>query len=72
VFDGMSADVMLVIATDERGVRVCALCDLAQSAVTRRPVETIDPSRPAAQIRFEGARAEALPQGDDCRLATPA
>ena len=65
VFDGMSADVMLVIATDEHGVRVCALCDLAQSGVTRQAVETIDPSRPAAQIRFEGARAEALPQGDD-------
>jgi acyl-CoA dehydrogenase len=65
VFDGMSAAVMLVIATDERGARVCTLCDLAQAAVVRQPVETIDPSRPAALIRFEGAPAEALPQGDD-------
>jgi acyl-CoA dehydrogenase len=65
VFDGMSATVMLVIATDEHGDRVCALCDLAQPGVMRQPVETIDPSRPAALIRFEGALAEALPQGDD-------
>ena len=65
VFDGMSAAVMLVIATDERGARVCTLCDLAQAAVMRQPVETIDPSRPAALIRFEGASAETLPQGDD-------
>jgi acyl-CoA dehydrogenase len=64
VFDGMSAAVMLVIATDEHGARVCALCDLAQPGVMRQPVETIDPSRPAALIRFEGAVAEALPQGD--------
>jgi acyl-CoA dehydrogenase len=64
VFDGMSAAVMLVVATDEHGARVCALCDLAQPGVTRQPVETIDPSRPAALIRFDGAHAEALPQGD--------
>jgi acyl-CoA dehydrogenase len=65
VFDGMSAAVMLVIATDERGARVCALCDLAQPGVMRQPVDTIDPSRPAALVRFEGAPAEALPRGDD-------
>jgi acyl-CoA dehydrogenase len=65
VFDGMSAAVMLVIATDEHGARVCTLCDLAQAGVMRQPLEMIDPSRPAALIRFEGAPAETLPQGDD-------
>jgi acyl-CoA dehydrogenase len=65
VFDGMAAAVMLVIAKDEQGERVCALCDLAQPGVIRQPAETIDPTRPAALIRFEGAVAEALPHAGD-------
>jgi acyl-CoA dehydrogenase len=65
VFDGMAADVMLVIAKDARGALVCVLCDLTQPGVIRQPVETIDPTRPAALIRFEGAFGEPLPRGDD-------
>src|ERR1700677_3061427 len=65
VFDGMAAAVMLVVAKDERGAPVCALCDLTQPGVTRLPAETLDPTRPAALIRFEGAPAEALARGDD-------
>jgi acyl-CoA dehydrogenase len=64
VFDGMAAAVMLVIASDEEGAAVCALCDLAQPGVIREPAETLDPTRPAALIRFEGAHAEVLPHGD--------
>jgi len=63
VFDGMAAAVMLVIAKDEQGEQVCTLCDLAQPGVTRERAETIDPTRPAALIRFEGAIAAALPHG---------
>ena len=65
VLDGMAAAVMLVVAKDERGERVCALCDLTQSGVIRQPAETLDPTRPAALIRFEGAVAAALPHGND-------
>jgi acyl-CoA dehydrogenase len=65
VFDGMAAAVMLVVAKDERGAPVCALCDLTQAGVIRQPAETLDPTRPAALIRFEGAPAEALARGDD-------
>jgi acyl-CoA dehydrogenase len=65
VFDGMAAAVMLVIAKDERGAVVCALCDLAQPGVTREPVDTLDPTRPAALIRLEGAVAEPLPHAGD-------
>ena len=65
VFDGMAAAVMLVVAKDERGERVCALCDLTQSGVIRQRAETLDPTRPAALIRFEGAVAAALPHGGD-------
>jgi len=63
VFDGMAAAVMLVIAKDEHGAVVCAVCNLAQPGVIRQPAKTLDPSRPAALIRFEGAQAEVLPQG---------
>ena len=65
VFDGMAAAVMLVIARDEKGALACALCDLTQPGVTREPAQTLDPTRPAASIRFEGALAETLPQGGD-------
>jgi acyl-CoA dehydrogenase len=65
VFDGMAAAVMLVIAKDEQGELVCTLCDLAQPGVIRQRAETIDPTRPAALIRFEGAVAEALPHCGD-------
>ncbi len=65
VFDGMAAAVMLVIARDEKGAVVCALCDLTQPGVIRQPAPTLDPTRPAALIRFDGARAEVLPQGGD-------
>jgi acyl-CoA dehydrogenase len=65
VFDGMAADLMLVVAKDEQGAPVCVLCDLKQAGVIRQPVETLDPTRPAAQIRFEGAPVEVLAHGDD-------
>jgi acyl-CoA dehydrogenase len=65
VFAGLSAAVMLVIAKDERGAPVCVLCDLEQAGVIRQPVETLDPTRPAALIRFEGAPVEVLAHGDE-------
>jgi acyl-CoA dehydrogenase len=65
VFDGMAAAVMLVVAKDEQGELVCALCDMAQPGVIRQPAETLDPTRPAALIRFEGALAEPLLHGND-------
>jgi acyl-CoA dehydrogenase len=65
VFDGMAAAVMVVIAKDEQGELVCALCDLEQPGVIRQPAETLDPTRPAALIRFDGAVAAALPDGGD-------
>jgi acyl-CoA dehydrogenase len=65
VFDGMAADVMLVVARNEPGALVCAVCDLAQPGVIRQPAPTLDPTRPAALLRFEGAPAEALPHCDE-------
>jgi alkylation response protein AidB-like acyl-CoA dehydrogenase len=62
VFDGMVADVMLVVARNEQDALVCALCDLTQPGVVRQPAQTLDPTRPAAAIRFDAALAEPLPQ----------
>jgi alkylation response protein AidB-like acyl-CoA dehydrogenase len=58
--DGGIADIAIVAARDA-GEVVLALVDLAQPAVTRLPLETLDPSRDTAQLAFAGAAAEVLP-----------
>ncbi|SEE77007.1 acyl-CoA dehydrogenase [Rhizobiales bacterium GAS191] len=60
VLDGMAADVMLVVSTTVGGAPILALCDLADAAVKRKAVPTIDPTRPAARVTFHGAPAEPL------------
>ena len=61
VLDGMVARLSLVVTRDAAGDPVLTLCDLAQSTVERRPVKTVDPTRPAARVRFDEAAAERLP-----------
>jgi acyl-CoA dehydrogenase len=71
--DGESADFAIVLArsaagSDARGLSLY-LIDLAQSGVTRTPVETVDPSRPQASIVFDKAKGELLgPAGEGWRL----
>ncbi len=64
VCDGMDAHYAVVLArgSDEPGERglQLALVDLNAAGVKRTPVASIDPSRGAADIVFEGANAEAL------------
>jgi acyl-CoA dehydrogenase len=64
VVDGMDADyaVVLARATDEPGERglALALVDLKGPGVTGRAEDSIDPSRKHAEIKFDGASAEAL------------
>jgi acyl-CoA dehydrogenase len=69
VLDGMIAQVILVVARDDNGGTALALCDLAQDGIERRPVETIDPTRPAAAIHFNGASAELLVPSSDAQSA---
>ncbi len=69
VLDAMIAQVMLVVAQDEKGGIVLALCDLDQPGIKRRPVETVDPTRPAAEVEFNGASAELLASGSDAHAA---
>jgi acyl-CoA dehydrogenase len=59
VVDGGAADLALVAATGPAGLSL-ALVDLNGEGVTREPVESIDPSRPLAKLRFDGAPAELL------------
>ncbi|MGF1454571.1 MAG: acyl-CoA dehydrogenase family protein [Alphaproteobacteria bacterium] len=62
--DGMVADFAIVVAknsggTDEADVDL-ALVDLNGPGVSRETVSTLDPTRPHAVIRFDGAPAERL------------
>lgn len=60
VLDGMVAQVAVVVTRDAAGAPALLLCDLMQSGVERRPVKTIDPTRPAARLTFVGAAVERL------------
>jgi len=64
VVDGVDADYAIVLArsSDEPGERGLALAivDLKSAGVTRRAEDSIDPSRKHAEIKFDGASAEAL------------
>ena len=60
VLDGMVADVAVVTALDASGAPLSVLCDLGQPAVTRAPVASLDPTRPAARICFDRAEVEPL------------
>ena len=64
VLDGMVARVMIVVAATPQNTPVLMLCGLEQAAVTRQPVKTVDPTRPAARIQFNAADAQPLPGGD--------
>lgn len=60
VLDGMIAGVAVVTAVDGSGAPQLVLCDLNQPAVERTPVGMVDPTRPAARLRFDGAVVEPL------------
>ncbi|MGE0830245.1 MAG: acyl-CoA dehydrogenase family protein [Hyphomonadaceae bacterium] len=59
VIDGAIADIALVLA-DEGGKKSLFIVDLKASGVSREALQTIDPTRGAAKIVFEGASAERL------------
>jgi alkylation response protein AidB-like acyl-CoA dehydrogenase len=61
VADGMAADFAIVLANDEHAALSLYLVELDAPGVSRALVKTIDPTRKAARIRFDGAPA--LPLG---------
>jgi alkylation response protein AidB-like acyl-CoA dehydrogenase len=58
--DGDVADLAVVAARTPDGAISLALADLQADGVTRRGLQSIDPSRSLATIEFEGAPAELL------------
>lgn len=61
VLDGMSAGFAIVAARNEgSGSTGLFLADLDQEQVSRSPVRTIDPTRSAARLTFDGAEAQRL------------
>ena len=64
VTDGMAAGHAVVLAIGDEGPQL-VLADLTGSGVTREAVSTIDPTRGAARIVFDGAPAEPLGAAGD-------
>lgn len=62
VGDGDVADIAIVVARHAGEITV-ALVELDQPGVTRRVLESIDPTRGLAHVRFDGAKAELLGDG---------
>lgn len=50
--DGEAADISIVLAKDNQGSLVLCLADLHDSSVARQTVQSMDPSRPQADISF--------------------
>lgn len=65
--DGMIADFAIVVARDGDAVSLY-LADLDAGGVDRKPLATLDPTRPHAQIAFKGAAVQPLGK----RSAAPA
>ncbi|MGN6819862.1 MAG: acyl-CoA dehydrogenase family protein [Sphingomonas sp.] len=59
VTDGDVATHAIVLAQDEKGVGLF-VANLADEGVTREPLRTLDPTRSAAQIIFDGLKCERL------------
>ena len=64
VTDGGIAD-LAVVAVQDGGTVALALVDLNGPRVTRTALETLDPTAPAARLRFDGAAAEKMAAGWD-------
>lgn len=60
VVDGMSADQAVVSVRDELGKYCLVLVGLEHSSVTRELIKSLDPSRPIAELRFNGAPAQLI------------
>jgi len=54
VVDGMIARLSVVVTKDAAGAPGAYFVRSAQSRVERQPVKTVDPTRPAARVKFDG------------------
>jgi alkylation response protein AidB-like acyl-CoA dehydrogenase len=62
VLDGAAADIAFVLAQSVDGPAFFAV-ELAGAGVTRQPLVTLDPSRPMAEVIFDGCAAQPLGAG---------
>lgn len=60
VADGQAADIGIVLAKDAQDSLVLCLADLRDNSVARQTVQTMDPSRPQADITFVATPAVVL------------
>jgi alkylation response protein AidB-like acyl-CoA dehydrogenase len=65
VLDGMIADVAIVLAADAAGRPTLCLVDLNATGVERRVVDSVDPSKPLADLTFSQAAAEPIGAAGD-------
>jgi len=65
VFDGASAELLIVVATLADGGLGLFAVDPAASGVERTAAATVDETRKTAVVEFDGAAAERLDAGDD-------
>jgi acyl-CoA dehydrogenase len=70
IVDAMVADLAVVTVSDESNTPALMVCDLRQPGVSRRSVVTIDPSRDAGSITFDGAEAIVLPAASGSAYTT--
>jgi len=68
--DGLAAGFAVVSARDDAGTMGLYIADLTDTSVTREAVNSLDPSRPQARIRFESTPVAALGAADESALAT--
>ena len=69
VLDGMQADYALVSALSESGKASVYLVDLSLAGVTKLAINSIDPSRPLANLSFAAVPAQALGEGGSSELS---
>jgi alkylation response protein AidB-like acyl-CoA dehydrogenase len=63
--DGAQATLFVVAARDEAGAVGLHVVDAGDPGVRVRPVPALDPTRPQAEVTFDGARARPLDATDD-------
>ena len=65
VLDGSSAALIVVLAKDPVSGPVLCLVDAGASGVERRALDSVDPSRPLAEVTFSSVAAEPLGRSGD-------
>ena len=66
--DGEAADLCVVVAKDAKGQQVLCVVDLHDASVSRQTVQSMDPSRPQAEITFTSTPATKLADSEQAHF----